>query len=369
MEDKIICQFTTNKQNFYDYHKSLTIFRIGSCLNPTIIILTLALLICLIIMKKAEMLIPFALILFVALVAIFLLFVEFAYLPLIYKIKCRNDVKRYGETENGINEILFDDDNLVFVYKDDRICIPYTSIRKIVESSSVYSLRITCTSGIMIPKGSGVNADDEKILAFLKCKTRLSFVDNKSKWKIIKKVLTTVVAIISFLLVALTWLSLGIASWTEKGDENDYLSSYITEDNILETAGNYENAYFQMHNKKIGPFGSTATLLMLDYNEKNYDVQKKYIYDNYSFLTVPVIDFYGSEYLISENEFEIGDWHFKVCADGSYPKYFRIIGFNEKSKSIVYIDFSDSDLDYLCEEFEPMEKCFIDEYVGYDFYD
>lgn len=368
MEDKIICQFKTNKQNFYDYHKSSTLFRIGSCLNPAIITLSLALLICLIIMKKIGMLIPFMLILFVALVVIFLLFVEFAYLPLIYIIKCRDDVKRYGETQNGINEILFDDDNLVYVYGDDRICIPYTSIRKIVKSSSVYSLRIIGTRNIMIPKGSGVDVDDEEILAFLKDKTGLSIVDNKSKRKVIKIVLTTVVAIVSFLLVSSTWICLGIASWTEKGDENDYLSDYITEDNILDTAGNYENAYFQVHDKKAGPFVSTATLLMLDYTSENYYKQIEFINNNYKFLTEPVIPFYDTEYLISENEFKIGDWNFKVCADGWYPDCFRTIGFNEKCHSIVYIDFSDSDLDYLCKEFEPMEECFIDEYVGYDFY-
>ncbi len=363
MENKIVCQFKGEKQNFYDYHKSSTIFRIGSCLNPSIITLSLALLICLIIMKKVGMLIPFMLILFVALVVIFLLFIEFAYLPLIYKIKCKDDVKRYGETQNGINEILFDDDNLVYVYGDDRICIPYNSIRKIVESSSIYSLRIIGTRNIMIPKGSGVNVDDEEILAFLKDKTGLSIVDNKSKRKVIKIVLTTVVAIVSFLLVALTWICLGVASWTEKGDENDYLSDYITEDNILETAGNYENVYFQMHDKKIGPFLSTATLLMLDYTSENYYKQIEFINNNYSFLDAPKGCF------LSENEYDIDDWHFKVCADGWYPSCFRTIGFNEKCHSIVYIDFSDSDLDYLCEKFEPMEECFIDEYVGYDFYD
>jgi len=92
------------------------------------------------------------------------------------------------------------------------------------------------------------------------------------------------------------------------------------------------------------------------------------INNNYNFLTEPVS--YGYEYWISENEFDVGDWHFKVCEDYdcySYPGFFRTIGFNEKSKSIVYIDFEAPDLDYLCRTYEPMEKCFIDEYVGYDF--
>ena len=147
----------------------------------------------------------------------------------------------------------------------------------------------------------------------------------------------------------------------QKGDENKYLSCYITEDNILESAGDYEDVYFQVHDKKIGPFWSTAMLLRLDYSSENYYKQVDFINSNYSFLDEPK----GS--LLSQNEFDIGDWKFKVCADGYYPSFFRTIGFNEKSKSIVYIDFDDHDLDYLCETYEPMEECFIDEYVGYNF--
>lgn len=49
------------------------------------------------------------------------------------------------------------------------------------------------------------------------------------------------------------------------------------------------------------------------------------------------------------------------------PKNSELSALMKKSKSIVYIDFDDPDLDYLCETFEPMEECFIDEYVGYNF--
>lgn len=366
MEDKIICKFKITKQIYYDYYKTLTSYKIGKYINLIMTILTLSLLICLIILKQTGMLIPIVLILFVALLAVCLFAGNFAYLPLVYKSNHKKIVKTCGITENndGSNEILFDDNNIVFMFNNRKMCVPYTLIKNIEETSSAYLLRVNGMSGIMIPKGSGVNADDEEILVFLINKIGHSFSGKKSALEIIMRVITTIVASSSVLLVAFTWLILGTASWTIRGDENDYLSSYITEDNILDTAGDYEDAYFQEHNKKEGPFGETARLLKLDYSSENYYKQVDFINSNYNFLDEPK----GS--LLSQNEFDIGDWHFKVCEDYDYygyPDFFRTIGFNEKSKSIVYIDFEAPDLDYLCETYEPMEECLIDEYVGYNF--
>lgn len=155
-----------------------------------------------------------------------------------------------------------------------------------------------------------------------------------------------------------------------KGAEKEYISHSLTEENLLESAGNYDDVYFQLYTYNMFVFQSQCTLLKFDYTEENYMAQKEYISNNYRFLDEPVYTASYNDYLISENEFDIGDWHFKVCEDYdyySYPDFFRTIGFNEKSKSIVYIDFEAPDLDYLCETYEPMEECFIDEYVGYNF--
>lgn len=203
-----------------------------------------------------------------------------------------------------------------------------------------------------------------KKIVSVKGNTDMKNSNNRIKSRL--AVTVTVLIIVSFIISFIGWFLFGC--YTIKGAEKEYVSHSLTEENVLEHAGNYDAVYFQLSTCNMFIFQSQCTLLKFDYTEENYTAQTEYISNNYSFLDEPVyVDDYN-DYLISENEFDIGDWQFRVCADGDYPREFRIIGFNEKSKSIVYIDFDDSDLDYLCETFEPMEKCFIDEYVGYDFY-
>lgn len=187
--------------------------------------------------------------------------------------------------------------------------------------------------------------------------------NNRIKRKL--AITSTTLIIISLILSFIGWFLFG--SYTIKGAEKEYISHSLTEENLLESAGNYDDVYFQLYTYNMFIFQSRSALLKFDYTEENYIAQTEFISNNYSFLDEPIIDDYDFSYIISQNEFDIGDQQFRVCADGDYPKEFRIIGFNEKSKSIVYIDFDDSDLDYLCETFEPMEECFIDEYVGYNF--
>lgn len=191
----------------------------------------------------------------------------------------------------------------------------------------------------------------------------MKYGNNKIKYELTS--VTIALIIVSLLSSCVLWLL--FSGHTIKGAKEDYISYSLTEDNLYENAGDYVDDYVQIRVKYEFFFRIQAILLKFDYTEENYMAQKEYINNSYSFLDEPVLDNYDSSYIISQNEFDIGDWQFRVCADGDYPKEFRTIGFNEKSKSIVYIDFDDPDLDYLCETFEPMEECFIDEYVGYNF--
>lgn len=191
----------------------------------------------------------------------------------------------------------------------------------------------------------------------------MKYGNNKIKYELTS--VTIALIIVSLLSSCVLWLL--FSGHTIKGTKEDYISYSLTEDNLFENAGDYIDDYVQIRVKYEFFFRIQAILLKFDYTEENYMAQKEYINNSYSFLDEPVLDNYDSSYIISQNEFDIGDWQFRVCADGDYPKEFRTIGFNEKSKSIVYIDFDDPDLDYLCETYEPMEECFIDEYVGYDF--
>ena len=202
-----------------------------------------------------------------------------------------------------------------------------------------------------------------KKIVFAKRNTDVKNSNNRIKSKL--AVTSTVLIIVSLIISFIGWFLFGC--YTIKGAEKEYISHSLTEENLLESAGNYDDVYFQLYTYNMFIFQSQCTLLKFDYTEENYTAQTEYISNNYRFLDEPVLDNYDSSYIISQNKFYIGDWQFRVCADGYYPSFFRTIGFNEKSKSIVYIDFDDPDLDYLCETFEPMEECFIDEYVGYNF--
>lgn len=202
-----------------------------------------------------------------------------------------------------------------------------------------------------------------KKIVFAKRNTDVKNSNNRIKSKL--AVTSTVLIIVSLIISFIGWFLFGC--YTIKGAEKEYISHSLTEENLLESAGNYDDVYFQLYTYNMFIFQSQCTLLKFNYIEENYTAQTEYISNNYRFLDEPVLDNYDSSYIISQNKFYIGDWQFRVCADGDYPKEFRTIGFNEKSKSIVYIDFDDPDLDYLCETFEPMEECFIDEYVGYNF--
>ncbi|MDE5604286.1 MAG: hypothetical protein K2I73_01740 [Eubacterium sp.] len=155
---------------------------------------------------------------------------------------------------------------------------------------------------------------------------------------------------------------------TYKGIDEIEKGHCIFNADILDNVGNYEDSYYQIHHKNMAIFSSDASVLILKYNSENYESEKKKLEDDYIFLDAPVKEEDGEDYLISENEFAIDDWQFKVCrSDGwtefEYPKYFRIIGYNEADNSIAYLDFDDSDLDIISESMEE----FIDCYFDYDF--
>jgi len=45
MQEKIMCKFEITKQNFYDYYKTLLIFKVCDCLIPSLLAISSALII------------------------------------------------------------------------------------------------------------------------------------------------------------------------------------------------------------------------------------------------------------------------------------------------------------------------------------
>lgn len=140
--------------------------------------------------------------------------------------------------------------------------------------------------------------------------------------------------------------------------------SVIMGDYVFDELGDYNDVYYQKHHRNILIWQSDATVLIADYNSENYEKSKQNIENKYTFLNEPIIDEFEFV-LISQNEFTIGDWEFKVCTseDYAYPKYFRMIGFNDKDNSIAYLDFDDIDLDCIDQTMPE----FIDYHFNYSF--
>lgn len=127
--------------------------------------------------------------------------------------------------------------------------------------------------------------------------------NNRIKRKL--AITSTTLIIISLILSFIGWFLFG--SYTIKGAEKEYISHSLTEENLLESAGNYDDVYFQLYTYNMFIFQSRSALLKFDYTEENYIAQTEFISNNYSFLDEPIIDDYDFSYIISQNEFDIGD--------------------------------------------------------------
>lgn len=189
----------------------------------------------------------------------------------------------------------------------------------------------------------------------------------KKDFKIFISVLFALIIVVGALALLISFIFFS-SSHTYKGVDKIEKGHCIFNDDMLEHVGDYEDVYYQLHHQNMAIFSSDASVLILKYTPENYEREKQRLDNDYIFLNAPVKAEYGDDYLISENEFAIDNWNFKVCrSDGwtefDYPKHFRILGYNESENSIAYLDFGDSDLDVISESMEE----FIDSYFDYDF--
>lgn len=139
--------------------------------------------------------------------------------------------------------------------------------------------------------------------------------------------------------------------------------TYVTlDDTGLDYTVDYEDVYYQIH-VSDDLFYDAGSVMIFDYTDENYNKEVKFIEENMQFLNKPVYDDYGC--VLPEAEFSISDWDFKVCSDDdyAYPKYFRIMGFNENQKQVAFLDFDGADLDVAGDTMTE----FIDDYFDYDF--
>lgn len=164
------------------------------------------------------------------------------------------------------------------------------------------------------------------------------------------------------------------------GDYTLYGKYFLNKNELLCTVdlsklGDYEDYKYQIHHENMAIFTSDASVLTAEYAIEKYQNQLEYIKDNYTFLNEPVKDVYDNgnvNYLIPENEFDIGKWHFRVVSYSEeyedYPHHIEMIAQNDDVCKIAYLDFYDSDLDCIGEDgSEGSMENFIKEYFNYNF--
>ncbi len=142
----------------------------------------------------------------------------------------------------------------------------------------------------------------------------------------------------------------------------------------LEDLPEYEDIKYRYTHKSLLIFESDSVALIVKYDDNTFESEKKKIDEQYTFLDKKIkSSFDESKYYIPEYEFSLRSYDFKVVdkndtSNTEFPKSFGIIGVSEDKKSIAYLYFYDSDLDYIGDEDEknPMAN-FIREYFKYKF--
>ena len=118
-----------------------------------------------------------------------------------------------------------------------------------------------------------------------------------------------------------------------------------------------KTSYFAM----LG-FQSEGISLFLDYNQENYDLEKEYIENKFTFIEEPVGG--APYYQFPVISFTYKDYDFRIAPKAytdeegkvSYLcKSFTMIGYNETLRSVAYLYFYDFDLDYLSEKSDSQE--------------
>ena len=119
----------------------------------------------------------------------------------------------------------------------------------------------------------------------------------------------------------------------------------------LDELSDYSNVDFGYKRKVyclIPFFESRSISLFVDYdNIDAYNAKKNDDLSKYDFITDPIKS--SDDYLFPVAEFDYKGYHFQIAPSKETlkPKSFLIYGYNDLTETIVYLYFSDQDIDYL----------------------
>lgn len=141
------------------------------------------------------------------------------------------------------------------------------------------------------------------------------------------------------------------------GDEFDMPCPY--ELPLLAELEPYRDIRFDYTAKRAFIFQSHAYVLIAEYDENTYAVQRAELEQKYTYCTEQsqgISDGDMTEFAYTMDEFEI-----RAVEGGHYPKEMLFIGFSDTKQEVAIIYFYDQDLDYID---DPLGK-FIEENTGW----
>lgn len=132
--------------------------------------------------------------------------------------------------------------------------------------------------------------------------------------------------------------------------------------------GEYENIGFTVRDE-VGLFPAVSTMYTVKYSDEQYAQQIAKL-NELDYLDAPVKEA-DDWYNMPATKVEQNDWLVRVLqvdGDLEYPKYFKMIGTNDESKTILYMSFDCMDLDLISETAGENElRDFIEEYFDFNF--
>ena len=186
------------------------------------------------------------------------------------------------------------------------------------------------------------------------------------KFETWKKVILSVVILVLFAMVFQFFCL--IAGWTQvnsyEGEEAVQKYSSLKNEMLPNLSKVGETIKIEYHNVSsfIFIFSYETDYLICEYDQEEYEAQKKQLDSTYVFQTETITDHDSN----CEPMAQIGDYQFRMLSTQNYelyyPKQVVLIGYSDNAREIVYLEFYDIDLDYI-----PSLKDFIIDECGWKY--
>lgn len=187
--------------------------------------------------------------------------------------------------------------------------------------------------------------------------------------KMRKKFFSIVLIILPFCFIGCSKSNSNIDEYLNSGEVIDnFAKSFMPKIEELPESNTIEYRYT---NNSIIISQSDSIALVVSYDDSTYEKEK--LNGQYTYLDKPVYDYDIDSFLIPENEFKVNSYTFRVASGNDsytadYPKSFGMVGTSDEKKSIAYLYFYDSDLDYISKKDNRTSMLeFVKEHFDYDF--